>query len=507
MAARTRRFIGAAGFLVAALVATGCGGSSGGRGAGDATAATGGAPGDGSLASEPIVPGQLRPGYWAGDFIDLVTSGGQVVGVRLHDIICIEPNPQYPLIKQCTSDLAEGNFAVAGAPPPSVFDTTEGELAIATANIEVVKIPNGATGRDEWHLMGTAGEVEILDALFAPVDAAPEDFTEIHGIFRFTPAQCECQPLPDGTTPTCGCAKRQWQFVARWQEGPPAPPSEGEGEPITPDNPGGPYPDDATPEQVKALYRVNWYRQQLGVPLVKEIAPLNQMATDHCACFMQHGAEYDATGMSPHSEDPNWPPPCHGDLGARAEAAGVQGGVAEVMAFMGDPVGSVDGWVATLYHRLPLLDPGTKEIGYGMGSACDTINSTVGGSASTWEVAYPYDGQTDVDTCWNGAESPKPAPPPSGHYPSGPVITLQFGSAITFTINESSITNPYGQKIPHTLLVPNNDPNLAGSATVSLIPNKLKPGTTYTVRLAGTKVGEPWEKEWSFTTADVDRCQ
>ena len=29
------------------------------------------------------------------------------------------------------------------------------------------------------------------------------------------------------------------------------------------------------------------------------------------------------------------------------------------------PAGSVEGWMATLYHRVPLLSPGLKRIGYG----------------------------------------------------------------------------------------------------------------------------------------------
>jgi hypothetical protein len=253
---------------------------------------------------------------------------------------------------------------------------------------------------------------------------------------------------------------------------------------------------------------VNWYRQQLELPLVNQIGPLNQMASDHCACYAQHAAEYSATDMSPHDENSAWPPPCQGGLGQRAQAAGYAGGgVSEVMAFYNDPYKSVDGWVATLYHRLPLTSPGTKEIGYGHAQNCDTINSGGTGAGSQWEVAYPYDGQTNVDTCWLGYENPRPAPPPSGDYPSGPVITLQFGSGVTFTIEDSTIEDEKGNPVAHTLLTPKNDSWLAGGSALSLIPEEFQPATTYTVFLSGTVVNQPWDKTWSFTTAPAKQCQ
>jgi hypothetical protein len=228
------------------------------------------------------------------------------------------------------------------------------------------------------------------------------------------------------------------------------------------------------------------------------------MATDHCACYWEHYSDYKKSGMSPHSEDPSWPEPCHGDLGARAAAHGV-GGVSEIMAFINEPVAAVDGWMATLYHRLPMTDPGTKAIGYGAANQCDTINSTGSASASHWEVVYPYDGQQDADLSWDGAESPQP-PKPSNGYPSGPIITLQFGTGITFTINDNAdvLLDENGNPVPHTLLTPKNDPHLAGTSTVSVYSDSpLKPDTTYTVRLEGTRVGEPWEKTWSFKTRAV----
>ena len=37
----------------------------------------------------------------------------------------------------------------------------------------------------------------------------------------------------------------------------------------------------------------------------------------------------------------------------------------DLIALLPDPGESVDGWLATLYHRIPLLDPTLKRVGYG----------------------------------------------------------------------------------------------------------------------------------------------
>lgn len=424
---------------------------------------SGGGGGDGDAQSGAILgppdDGYVGPprGTWQGDFIDFTVTTAGVQAIAVHDVSCKS------VAKHCTDELDDQLFS-------------EG--------LSIEKRTNASAGT-EWHLVGDLGPLTKIDGIFMPLEAEPWAFTSVQGTLTFVSDDCAC----DKTT-----------FFWSTSFVPPKDPNE-------PDaggtGPGGAVPDDATPEQIKALERVNWYRDQLGIPLVDMQASLNAMASDHCACYWSHVSEYQTTGMSPHSENPAWDPPCYGDLGARASEHGVSlgGGVSEVMAFVNNPTKAVDGWVATLYHRLPLTDPGTKAIGYGAATQCDTINSSGGASSSDWEVVYPYDGQQDVDLSWDGAESPQPPPPPGG-YPSGPIITIQFGGGVTFTIKSSSISDETGTEVPHTLLTPKNDTNLAGSSTASLYSHDpLQPETNYTVRLEGTRVSQPWSKTWSFRTA------
>lgn len=64
-----------------------------------------------------------------------------------------------------------------------------------------------------------------------------------------------------------------------------------------------------------------------------------------------------AQGLGVHEEDPALP-------GATKEGAAA--GTASVIAVLPDPRDAVDGWIATLYHRIPLLDPRVKRIGFGL---------------------------------------------------------------------------------------------------------------------------------------------
>ena len=61
-------------------------------------------------------------------------------------------------------------------------------------------------------------------------------------------------------------------------------------------------------------------------------------------------------GLGIHEEDASLP---------GATPLGAKAGKAAVIAVITDPVDSIDGWMATLYHRIPLLDPHLKRLGYG----------------------------------------------------------------------------------------------------------------------------------------------
>ncbi|MGL4551448.1 MAG: hypothetical protein ACRC33_09700, partial [Gemmataceae bacterium] len=61
-------------------------------------------------------------------------------------------------------------------------------------------------------------------------------------------------------------------------------------------------------------------------------------------------------GLNVHDEDKGLP---------GYTEAGQKAGKGSVIAIISEPADSVGVWMGTLYHRLPLLDPGVKRVGYG----------------------------------------------------------------------------------------------------------------------------------------------
>jgi len=271
--------------------------------------------------------------------------------------------------------------------------------------------------------------------------------------------------------------------------------------------PHGHIPDGATEEQIEAIERVNWYRWKVGLLPVDLDLLLSQAAEAHCACYAVHESVYSG-GMSAHFEDPAWDEPCTGQAPwDRTAAAGVTGwGISEVIAFTGNPTSAVDGWAATLYHRLPIVDPTTRMCGYGEHTAesphINTMNCAHGDVPPDVEtlILFPWDGAEDVPVSWDGFEDPQPPEPPTG-YPSGPIITLTLPQPFITVTHE--LLDEEGTPVPHTFLDFRNDEHLEDSNTVSLYADvPLDDGETYTVQLQVDLNDRALDVEWSFTTRD-----
>ena len=283
-----------------------------------------------------------------------------------------------------------------------------------------------------------------------------------------------------------------------------------------------PYPPErgiepgAGEDALKALERANYYRWYAGLPPLDMLQSINNAAQAHCECYATNIDKY--SGMSPHSEG-NWGPPCYGELAQRMIHWGYGGnGFAEVMAFMRNPEGAVDGWIDTLYHRIPYMDASYNSCGYGLagagtawtgGSSCDTMDfGTVDVDGATYqgpaiEGIWPPPGATGIRVSFDGLESPEPIPPPSPGWPSGTIITVTWSAGKAYITDHTIWKEGEAETPPaHVFADDTNDPNLVGAKTIALYTHKpLEHGTTYWVSLKGEKGGLDYEKTWSFTTA------
>lgn len=276
------------------------------------------------------------------------------------------------------------------------------------------------------------------------------------------------------------------------------------------------YPESANKDQVKALERANWFRWQSGLPPMDMIEGINLAAQAHCDYYVTHLDKYQTTGQSPHNENPSWAEGFSGvDPWDRTAKFGYSSGAAEVIAFVRNPVESVDGWMNTLYHRIPFMDANMVACGYGLAgsgtwsnsSRIDTMDfGTVDSNGKSYtgpEVMgiYPPPGSSGIPVSFDGLESPEPQRPPTG-WPSGTIVTITWSSPVGAKIAEHAIWAEDDQvPLEHVWLDASNDQHLQGSGTIALYAYKpLREGTKYWVELKGEKGGKPWELKWFFYT-------
>lgn len=264
---------------------------------------------------------------------------------------------------------------------------------------------------------------------------------------------------------------------------------------------------DPTAEAVATLAYLNQLRAGAGLPALTASKELTAAAVGH--------AQYQAAlNQMTHSQDPSKPLYFGSDPMSRAGYYCYTGGVAEVIAGgITSGTAAIDGWIATLYHRLPLIDPGNRDFGYGaaVGTAMKvTVVKTGPVSEAGRRVRWPYPGQTGVPVSWPGFESPDPFRLyPGVKGPVGYTVTLSFEKRpVLLTLSSASLSMA-GTAVPVMLFSPANDTYLTDA--VALIPYKpLAPGA-YDVRFAGTvNFGQgpvAYDERWSFSTAGAPATQ
>ncbi|HEX5690082.1 MAG TPA: CAP domain-containing protein [Roseiflexaceae bacterium] len=256
----------------------------------------------------------------------------------------------------------------------------------------------------------------------------------------------------------------------------------------------------AASEQL-VLDRINTYRALAGAPLLQLHAALVQAAQKHAAYYLRNHADAAAMANGPHGEVANKPGYTGRTPFDRAQAANYPWLAGwEVMHFMGDPVGSVDNWTATVFHRAILLEPALAHLGYGNGiSGATRVDvADFGQGTATPErqrlILFPAPAQTNVPLA-GAAEFPS-ALPPGATEPFGYPITIQPSFGVPFAVTRALVRDGSGAAVAVY-------PNPSGCTTMcyALIPKTpLKPATTYTVEAAGTIDGAPFTRTWSFTT-------
>lgn len=255
-------------------------------------------------------------------------------------------------------------------------------------------------------------------------------------------------------------------------------------------------------QAAKMLKRINAIRKLAGLDDVTLDDPLSAGCRAHAQYLVVNARRPETQGLGVHREDPKLPG--YSPLGDRAAKA------SDIAIGDFEPTNALDGWMATLYHRVPILDPGLKKVGFGCARGSRLGWVTVLDIASGREkslrlvpVLWPVDGQMDVPLHFPpGGEIPNPIPEDATGRAGYP-ITAAFPRDAPLKSPAMALERADGTKIACWSSSPESPANAKFSqgTTVCLIPKAPLPsGERLRVILTGDWRGEKFKRIWSFTT-------
>lgn len=242
-----------------------------------------------------------------------------------------------------------------------------------------------------------------------------------------------------------------------------------------------------------ALARINAARSAVGLPALELDPRLSRGCELHARYLHVNRRHAAANGMGMHTEVDGLPGAS--DEGRAAAAVSI--------ITRRDSAGeAVEAFLATFYHRIPLLRPGLKRIGIGISGRSVVVNAFDGVDAEeTDAVPYPAP-QAKAVPLEFPLELPDPIPAGAPR-PAGFPITLQFpqeGPEVRSA--RAELRDEAGRLLKAHLSSPERPATqFSQMNTVCLIPaSPLRPGGRYRVSVSGVLGEAPVRKEWSFAT-------
>jgi uncharacterized protein YkwD len=253
------------------------------------------------------------------------------------------------------------------------------------------------------------------------------------------------------------------------------------------------------------LERINAFRKLVGIAPVT-LAPALSLGCKRHAEYLLNNSDHPSTvGLGAHNEDPKLP-------GYTKE--GAKAGKAAVIFFLQSsnldavkPASTIDGFVDTFFHRIPLFDPDLKRVGFGFakGKRIFVVLDVLNGFGTDQPVIYPVDKQTEVPLVYRGLERPSPIEElkDKKDKKAGYPITVTFPRSIEVTKVTAQLKDAKGAEVPIYLTTPEKsvDPGLQRNTVALFAQSALTAGSTYTVTVQADLSGEVWKRTWSFTTA------
>jgi len=260
----------------------------------------------------------------------------------------------------------------------------------------------------------------------------------------------------------------------------------------------GPPPIAGSPE-ADVLALVNEFRRRAGVPPVVYDNTLSQGCHEHARYMVLHRGTHAMYHLNAHLQDPK--------LEGATAAGAACGAHADLSHSVENIADAVHGWMASLYHRQPVIAPynGRIALGYAKlpgGNYAVALRFVMAPyDRRLYPVAYPGDGNTNVPIDFH-SEVPNPLPrvPYAGH-----PFTLVFPAYDPVTNVAASLVDDAGEPVPIFLSTPEQpatEYSQNNHGIVGLIPQKpLRAGARYTATVTASWKDQTLTRSSTFTTA------
>ncbi|MEI6043960.1 MAG: CAP domain-containing protein [Chloroflexota bacterium] len=266
-----------------------------------------------------------------------------------------------------------------------------------------------------------------------------------------------------------------------------------------------------TDQAAAALNRINQYRAQVGVASATMHSSLKASAASHVAYYLQNvpisGSIHDQIEGKPGFTGKSF-----FDRAARFGYPNSQS-TNEDIDTIADPVSAVDRLMATLNHRIPLLDPAYPDIGIASGATPDGKNpiTVIDFGMPIWKESFqpaffiwPPENGTNFFRSYRG-ESPdlfrKAGLNPA--YPIGTPLSITYRGpgTIRYDANAMSLTDATGKAVAFHKVADLNSFFTARNSAVIASVQPLAPDTIYTVTFTySINNGATQVRKWSFST-------
>jgi hypothetical protein len=243
------------------------------------------------------------------------------------------------------------------------------------------------------------------------------------------------------------------------------------------------------------LALVNAYRAAARVPPVTLDAALSKGCHEHAAYMVINRGKPQLYSINAHTQDPTLP-------GATPDGAAC-GKAADLFPSVPDLQTAVHGWMASLYHRRPILSPNVERVAIGWadlpGGTIAVALQFVYGNGPSPPVFFPADGLTGVPVDFI-REEPNPIPPPTIF--AGHPITLQFPVGDRLTNVAAKLEDGNGADVPFFLSSPEQPASkyATSDGLIGVIPQlPLRTSTRYKATISVTWNGTPrtWTATWT----------